>query len=115
MVDWDEDTKFVAEDFEELLSRLGAKDATVQEIEMGWSQNLLATLASPNLAFLLLIIGFYALLFEFYSGGFGVAGIIGAVCIILAFVGLATLPLSYAGLALLGLGNLFPQSRVFGR
>lgn len=95
---------FEAETFEALLSRLGAQNATVEEIEMGWSQNLLATLASPNLAFILLLIGFYALLFEFYSGGFGVAGIFGAVCIILAFVGLATLPLSYAGLALLGLG-----------
>ena len=105
---------FVADDFEELLSRLGVANASIQEIEMGWSQDLLATLASPNLAFLLLMIGFYALLFEFYSGGFGVAGVIGAVCLILAFVGLATLPLSYAGLALLvlGLGLLVAEAFV---
>ena len=95
---------FLATDLDMLLERLEAKGAIVRTLEMGWGQRLLAALASPNLAFILLLVGFYGLIFEFYTAGFGVAGVLGAVCILLAFVGLAVLPMNYAGLALLAVG-----------
>lgn len=94
----------VASDFDALLERLDASDAKVVTLDMGWGQRLLAVLASPNLAFILLLLGFYGLLFEFYSGGFGAAGVLGAICIILAFVGLAVFPLNAAGVALIAVG-----------
>lgn len=95
---------FVAADFGELLGHLGARGATVKSVELSWGQRFLAVLASPNLAFILLLLGFYGLAFEFHAGSFGVAGVLGGVCLVLAFVGLSVLPLSYAGLALLVLG-----------
>ncbi len=78
--------------------------ARVETVAMWWGERLLAAISNPNLAFLLLVLGFYGLLFEFYTPGWGVAGTVGAICIVLAFFGLAFLPVNYAGLALLILG-----------
>lgn len=105
---------FVAQDLEELLARLDSEGAVVRTLEMGWDQGFLAALANPNLAFVLLLVGVYAIIFEFFSGGIGVAGILGAVCVILAFVGLAMLPLSLGGLALVvvGIGLLVAEAFV---
>jgi membrane-bound serine protease (ClpP class) len=58
-------------------------------------------LSNPNVAFLLLIFGFYGILFELYTPGWGVAGTLGIVCLVLAFFGLAVLPINYVGLALI--------------
>jgi membrane-bound serine protease (ClpP class) len=95
---------FVAADVEELLQRLQVPGATIQSIEQSWSERLLAALAVPNLAFILLLIGVYALVFEFHAGGHGVAAVIGVFCIVLAFFGLSVLPLNYAGLGLVVVG-----------
>ena len=62
---------------------------------------MLGIISSPNIAFLLLMLGFYGILFEFYSPGWGVGGTIGAICLILGFFGLAMLPINVAGVALL--------------
>lgn len=78
--------------------------AEVRTIEMWWGERLLSVISSPNIAFLLLVLGFYGLLFEFYTPGWGVAGTLGAICILLGFFGLAFLPVNYAGLGLLLLG-----------
>ncbi len=94
---------FVATDLDTLLERLNAANTTIQDLNMDWGQRLLAGLANPNVAFILLLLGFYGVIFEFYSAGFGVTGVVGAICIILALVGLAVLPLSYAGLALMAI------------
>jgi membrane-bound serine protease (ClpP class) len=83
--------------------RLETKDAALDDFEMWWGERLLGVISSPNIAFLLLIFGFYGVLFEFYSPGWGVAGTLGAVLLLLGFFGLAVLPLNYAGLALLAL------------
>ncbi len=55
-------------------------------------QQLLHTVATPEAAFLLLLVGLFGLVFELYNPGIGLAGIIGAVCLALSFYGLSVLP-----------------------
>lgn len=81
--------------------RLNTQGAHVRSLEMWWGERLLGALANPNLAFLLLIFGFYGVLFELYTPGWGVAGTVGIICLILGFLALAILPINYVGLALI--------------
>ncbi len=81
--------------------KLQVADANVQALEMWWGERLLAAIASPNLAILLLIFGFYGVLFELYTPGWGVAGTVGILCLLLGFFALAVLPINYVGLALI--------------
>ena len=53
---------------------------------------LFHTVASPPVAYLLLLVGLALLVFEFFTAGVGIAGAVGAVCTVLAFTGLAVLP-----------------------
>jgi membrane-bound serine protease (ClpP class) len=80
---------------------LNTADAEVQGLSMWWGERVLAILSKPNVAFLLMIFGFYGIFFELYSPGWGVSGTLGLVCLLLAFFGLAVLPVNYLGLALL--------------
>jgi membrane-bound serine protease (ClpP class) len=66
--------------------------ATARFSKLGLVDQLFHTVASAPVAYLLLLIGLALLLFEFYTAGVGVAGVVGAVCIILASYGLAELP-----------------------
>jgi membrane-bound serine protease (ClpP class) len=75
--------------------------ASVNELEMNPFQSFLHLLSDPNIAFILFTIGFYGLLFELQNPNF-VTGILGALAIILAFVGFGSLPLNVAGLLLIG-------------
>jgi membrane-bound serine protease (ClpP class) len=69
----------------------------------GWRDELLALITNPNVAYILLMIGLYGLLLEFYSPGFG-AGVVGIICLLLGAYALQMLPVNYAGLALLLVG-----------
>lgn len=69
-----------------------------------WRHRLLSVIANPSFALILMMIGIYGLLFEFSSPGFGVAGVTGAICLLLALFALQLLPVNYAGLALILLG-----------
>jgi membrane-bound serine protease (ClpP class) len=71
------------------------------DVEMAWHRRVLHALAHPNIAYILLMIGVYALLYEFVSPGIGFGGVTGIICLVLAFFSLQMLPLNYAGLALL--------------
>lgn len=80
---------------------LRTSGAAVETIEPGWGERVLGALSNPNVAFLLLVLGFYGIVFEFYSGGWGVSGTVGALCLLLGFFGLAVLPISIIGLLLI--------------
>jgi membrane-bound serine protease (ClpP class) len=67
-------------------------------------QRLLAVIGNPSIALVLMMIGVYGLIFEFSSPGFGVAGIVGVICLLLAGFALQMLPVNYAGLALVAVG-----------
>ncbi len=84
---------------------LAIADDPFYDLAMNPFQSLLHLLSDPNIAFILFTIGFYGLLFELQSPNF-VTGILGALAIILAFIGFGSLPLNVAGLLLLGLGIL---------
>lgn len=85
-------------------SQLRTAEAQIRAVPMWWGERVLGVVSNPNVAFLLMMFGFYGLLFEFYTGGWGVGGTVGAVCLLLASYGLSVLPVNYAGLALLILG-----------
>ena len=82
---------------------LATADAVPVEVPMNPLQGFLHLLSDPNIAFILFTIGFYGLIFEVQNPNF-VTGIIGAICILLAFIGFGSLPLNVAGLLLIGLG-----------
>ena len=93
--------------------QLATRGAVLEPFEPDWRSRLLAVIGEPSLALLLLAIGFYGLLFEFANPGFLLPGVVGAVCLLLGLFGLQTLPISYAGLALLLLGLLFFVAELF--
>jgi membrane-bound serine protease (ClpP class) len=93
--------------------RLRTAGAEVRSVEMWWGERLLGALANPNVALLLLLFGFYGILFELYSPGWGVAGTLGIVCLVLGFFALAVLPINYVGLALLAVALALFMAEVF--
>ena len=78
--------------------------ATVRELEMTAGQRLLSALAHPELAYMLLSLGGIGLFFEITHPGTLLPGVIGAICLLLAFSGLSLLAVNYAGAALILLG-----------
>lgn len=83
---------------------LNTKNATVKSIEMGWGEKMLNILSDPNVAYILFLLGLYGLIFELYSPGAIFPGVMGGICIILALYAMHTLPVNYAGLALIVFG-----------
>ncbi len=77
--------------------------AEMVRVEMGWVQKLLNYISDPNIAYILMLLGMYGLIFEFYSPGIGLPGVVGAISLILAFYAMQTLPVNVAGLALIAL------------
>ena len=75
--------------------------ATVKELPMGFRYKLLGIISNPNIAYILMILGFYGLYFELSNPGAIFPGVAGAICLILAFYALQTLPINYAGLMLI--------------
>lgn len=80
---------------------LRTKNAKVELMEMGWGEKLLNVLSDPNVAYILFLLGIYGLLFELYSPGAIFPGVLGGISIILALYAMHTLPVNYAGLALI--------------
>ncbi len=80
---------------------LHTADARVREISMGFREKILGIISNPNIAYILMILGFYGLYFELSNPGAIFPGVAGAICLILAFYALQTLPINYAGLMLI--------------
>ena len=81
-----------------LLRTAGAEPV---EIEMGLRERLLSKISDPNIAYILMLLGIYGIMFELYNPGAVLPGVIGGICLILAFYAFQTLPLNYAGLLLI--------------
>jgi membrane-bound serine protease (ClpP class) len=81
--------------------------AAVREIELAPLRRFLGILADPNIAYLLLTLGGLGLIFELKSPGAILPGVVGGICLILAFFAMSVLPVNAAGLALIALSLVF--------
>lgn len=84
-----------------------AKDAVVTRMDPDFRQRLLGFVADPNIAYILMMLGFYGLIFELQNPGAILPGVVGGICLLLAFFALSTLPVNAAGIALVVLGLAF--------
>jgi membrane-bound serine protease (ClpP class) len=110
--------ELVAPDLEQLLEKLDGRqialdggeltlhtdEATVVRIEPDWRTELLGIITNPNVAYILMLVGIYGIILEFYSPGMMLPGVIGTISLVLALYAFQVLPVNYAGLALIGLG-----------
>jgi membrane-bound serine protease (ClpP class) len=80
---------------------LHTRNAVVIREEMGFRQKILNLISDPNIAYILMLLGFYGLFFELTNPGSIFPGVIGGISLILAFYSFQTLPVNYAGLLLI--------------
>jgi len=86
---------------------LKTKGVKTSELDMPFKYKFLSYLADPNVAYLLMMLGMIGILFEIYSPGAIFPGVAGGISIILALYAFQTIPISFAGVALILLGIIF--------
>ena len=86
--------------------QLHTHGAAIQTLEMGFTEKILNVVSDPDVAYILLMLGLIGLLFELFNPGIIFPGIVGFISLVLAFYSLNTLPVNYAGLALIIFGVL---------
>ncbi|WP_372881282.1 nodulation protein NfeD [Psychromonas sp.] len=118
---------FIADDLEQLITlangrtillageqfELALQDSNLIERTPDWRYTFLATITNPNVAYILMLIGIYGLLLEFYNPGVGLPGVLGGICLLLAMYALQMLPVNYAGLGLILLGLILLIAEAF--
>jgi membrane-bound serine protease (ClpP class) len=94
--------------------RLATAGLKVEAVPPDWRTEFLAVITNPNVAFLLMLIGIYGLIFEFLNPGSVAPGLVGAISLLVALFALAFLPISYAGagLLLLGIGLMVAEAHI---
>jgi membrane-bound serine protease (ClpP class) len=117
----------VASNLDDLLAQIDGRSVTVLgerrdletanieviSIEPDWRTRFLAIITNPNIAYILMLIGIYGIILEFYSPGLIVPGVTGAISLLLALYAFHVLPINYAGLALLLLGVALMVAEAF--
>jgi membrane-bound serine protease (ClpP class) len=117
----------LARDLKDLLARLHGRKVTVQGVERAletkdaevlalepdWRSRLLAVIANPSVALILMMLGIYGIIFEMMNPGFVLPGVIGGICLLLALYAFQLLPINYAGLGLILLGIVFIVAEAF--
>jgi membrane-bound serine protease (ClpP class) len=108
----------IARDTDDLLSKLDGRRVEIRGEELvlatadreiltyqpDWRTELLGLITNPNVAYILMLIGIYGIILEFYNPGMMFPGVTGAISLLLALYAFQVLPVNYAGLALIGLG-----------
>ncbi len=119
--------EIVASDIADLLRQANGRELTMEHgvvtlataetevvaVEPDWRNRLLATITDPGVAYFLLMIGLYGLIFEGYNPGAIVPGVIGAIALLLALYALQVLPVNYVGVALIILGVALITAEMF--
>ncbi|MEH6453276.1 MAG: nodulation protein NfeD [Psychromonas sp.] len=109
---------FIADDIDQLVSLSNGREIKLAGTNLlfileepdiveripDWRFQFLATITNPNIAYILMLVGIYGLLLEFYNPGIGLPGVLGGICLLLAMYALQMLPVNYVGLALILLG-----------
>jgi membrane-bound serine protease (ClpP class) len=117
----------VAADVPELLRRLDGRKLEVQgkervletsgvvatAFEPDWRTRFLSVVTDPSIAYMLILVGIYALVFEFSNPGLVFPGVVGAICVLIALYAFHLLPVNYAGLALILLGIAFGVAELY--
>ncbi len=93
------DGRMIVLDGEEVM--LQTKNVLVKKIPKGLRYRILDTITNPNVAYILMMLGFYGLFFELSNPGSILPGVVGGICLLLAFYAFQTLPINYAGLLLI--------------
>jgi len=90
---------------------LATGSLTIVPVTPDWRTRLLAVITDPNIAYLLMLVGAYGLIFELMSPGAVMPGVTGTICLLLALFALNLLPIDYAGtgLVLLGIGLMIAE------
>lgn len=83
---------------------LATSGSEIHRHQPDWHTRFLAVITDPSIAYILLLLGIYGLIFEFSQPGIGLPGILGGICLLVAMYALQVLPISYTGLALMMLG-----------
>ncbi len=83
---------------------LKTENLIIEELNPDWRSQFLAAITNPNVAYILMLIGIYGLIFEFSNPGAFVPGTVGAIALILALYSFQVLPINYAGVGLILLG-----------
>jgi len=83
---------------------LATKNARIVSSEMGFFQKVLNAISDPNISYLLMMLGFFGLVFELFNPGAIFPGIAGVICLVLAFYTMSSMPVNYAGLSLIIFG-----------
>jgi membrane-bound serine protease (ClpP class) len=94
--------------------QLATAGLEVVTVPPDWRTNLLALVTNPNVAFILMLIGVYGLILEFFNPGAVVPGLVGAISLLVALYALALLPVNYAGaaLVLIGIGLMVAEAHI---
>ncbi len=83
---------------------LDTAGAEIRILQPDWRNRFITAITNPNIAYILLLLGIYGLVLEFYNPGTGIGGVIGGISLLLALYALHLLPVSFIGAALLLLG-----------
>lgn len=86
---------------------LDTKRAQLKDVSMNFADQLLNVIAHPNIAYILLILGIYGLIYEFASAGVGIGAVVGTTCLLLGLFAMQVLPINWAGLFLIVAGLVF--------
>jgi membrane-bound serine protease (ClpP class) len=94
--------------------RLATAGLDVVTAAPDWRTELLAVITDPNVAFILMLIGVYGLIFEFLNPGAVAPGLVGSISLLVALYALNLLPINYAGaaLVLLGIGLMVAEAHI---
>jgi len=92
---------------------LATGGAATSAFEPDWRTRFLGVITNPSVAYILILLGIYALLFEFSNPGLVLPGVVGAICVLLALYAFHLLPVNFAGLALILLGIAFLVAEAF--
>ncbi len=93
--------------------RISAENLTITHIQQTWRTKVLSIISDPNIAYILILLGIYGLIYELANPGFFLPGVAGGISLLLALYAFQILPVNYSGLALIFLGILFLTGEAF--